>query len=358
MASLAAADDGSMTLLLKDKVKQSLRVVSWYKHMGGILWPDCRMKPEISARNAAMFEALSSLRPQFKRNGLSLKAKSGLADSLCFSRLFYNVGIWHCLSVSNLKSLNAAYVSALCAVASMQNTKKSPTMHTDKQVLEATNQPCVRDVLHVHVLRYFLRLMESDCLIVKRLVALVCPLKLSWVSRLKEALSAVWVANKGLRDSMPDPCQQLGDWFDVLRTQPATWRPLLCKAKFGKPHVVAIDVDDHDIKDQHVCHCGRAFDSLKALRSHETRKHGYFNRFRRKIASTVCMACMREFHFPMKMFRHVVYSSPSCHEFYKDVDDVDAQQSDLFWSQAPKGSSKLLPRHPEHVGVYFAGVDD
>ena len=46
------------------------------------------------------------------------------------------------------------------------------------------------------------------------------------------------------------------------------------------------------------------------------------------------------------------------HEFYKNVDDVDAQQPDLFWSQAPKGSSKLLPRHPEHVDVYFAGVDD
>eukprot|EP00974_Lingulodinium_polyedra_P002377 222037-Lingulodinium_polyedra.AAC.1 len=64
-----------MELQLMDAARRKLRVVQWYKHVSGIVWPDSRMGPEVKCRTGSTYGALASLRTLLARRDLTVTVK-------------------------------------------------------------------------------------------------------------------------------------------------------------------------------------------------------------------------------------------------------------------------------------------
>ena len=104
------------------------------------------------------------------------------------------------------------------------------------------------------------------------------------------------------------------------------------------------------------CECGARFASPVALLSHRVRKHQYRNPLRYKLDSTICCGCLKDFHTPARIFKHLAYGSTRCRSAYDAKGSVEEQTSLQFWSAAPQPDGSMIPKPPVLVDVYHQEV--
>ena len=354
-ASLVLGLGGELLLKIADCKTQLLRVVPWYRHMGGIIHPDGRMRLEVRARAAAMHDALRNLRPTMRRHTLSKDVKLHLAGALCHSRLMFNSAVWSVLKPSDLRKVNSAYMAPLRAATSMQNVETNEERYTNQCVLDASACESAQNHLRRELLAYVVRLFTNKHTVILRLIALNLNAKAGWATRVRDALSALWRASAALQKSMPDPFADLERWLQVIADNPRAWRPVFRTAPFaanscskGGP------AGQHDIIDQYVCPCGKVFHDRASLLCHQAGKHGYNNPFKRKIDSSICLGCSKQFHTPWRIFRHVAYASKQCRPVYESLPDLEPEVIDTFWGACRRPVQKSLLKPPVLVDRYAA----
>ena len=157
---------------------------------------------------------------------------------------------------------------------------------------------------------------------------------------------------------MPDPRAASAEWFvTTIWQNPCQW-----KGSFGatvaKQHDVRIPVGvqvctlegNADNFDEVRCEqCGKTFAGTHGLRSHRTRMHGFSNKFRFNLCSTICLSCGRDFHSAKRIHVHIAYSSAQCREVYETALDVSPEISRKFWNSPRPCDSKSLHTPPTRV---------
>ena len=127
LEQLAIDHEGIITLDAGGPCAVPLRVVSWYKHMGGIITADGNTSLEIAARTRASYEAHARIRTILKRQNLSNEAKLMASSSLCHSRLFHNIHIVGKIKSVDWRKLSKAFHMPLRVATNMAKIDGNPT---------------------------------------------------------------------------------------------------------------------------------------------------------------------------------------------------------------------------------------
>ena len=92
-------EDGKCARIpLRDGSGEKVRVVQFYKHLGSKTAAQPIMGPEIAGRCSAGKVASAALGRFFGRNELPVKARTTIAESTVWSRVFHLAGTWTALT--------------------------------------------------------------------------------------------------------------------------------------------------------------------------------------------------------------------------------------------------------------------
>ena len=131
------SDDGSL-LLFESKGKSfQLRVVTQYKHMGGIVADTCSPGLEIGNRCHSAASSLSSLRKVLRSSKFSQETKFSLACSLVHTSLFYNMCTLSNMNAKQNSQISSLYMRTLREVTGLLNFGQKCDITFDNTVLSA-----------------------------------------------------------------------------------------------------------------------------------------------------------------------------------------------------------------------------
>ena len=133
-------------------------VVRDYKHVGSVISGDGSINADALCRSQSATSAYIPLSMKvFSSSKISLDLKMKLAESLVFSRLFYNAQLWVANSSFAIRALNRVYMQVLRRITDTRRFKATGNV-SDIRVRELLNAPSVECVLRRKRLLYIPKL--------------------------------------------------------------------------------------------------------------------------------------------------------------------------------------------------------
>ena len=307
-------DEASLIFLGKD----TLRAVSYYKHMGTQSQACRTQHAEIKHRSASMFAQYRPLRRSvFAHTDWPLNARIMAVSGLLHSRLLYNAGIWDSLSLALIAKVRRAYMAPIRDATGMQ-LKDGQSNYTNHQVAVQAGIPILEARLALDKLRYFLRFSRLASPQLLRVVLLPGPSPRSWLSEVCCLLGLLANTVPELVGLPPPDCS-IGPWILHVREHPKWWYRLIRRSclkddiriQLNEPVIRATGVWQCDV-------CSKAFPTCQALHSHESAIHHKRNPVAMRVQSTACLCCGVQHHSRKRILHHVMYRSPRCRQFYLD----------------------------------------
>ena len=338
-----------------------------YKHLGSIISCDGSDNPDVIRRVQLALAAYHPISAKiFGGKSVSMCLKLRMANSLVFSRLFYNVHLYSAVSNFILQKLGVVDMGVLRRIIGQQWQRGSKVL-TDEAVRGVL---CVRSlptVLRQKRLIYLATLVRSDAhmlhaMLSFRGVSSDSP-RMPWASLIADDLSIMADQLYSKVSSLGNPLLHPEAWSSIMVSYPMQWKALVeCLRDSPSSDLPPLRVCGGDAR--HVCGVcrekgiHRAFPSEKALLSHCRVKHSLRNTFRNFIRDdNSCPVCKVVFSTRLRAIAHLCEKrrrgtrSLSCRDFVlrgavcplgRDVVDVlDAHDSDLRRQQKMKG--KVTP---------------
>ena len=301
-----------------------VRIVRQYKHMGGIHSNDGKYSNEVSNRNKSAYDAFIPLRSRALRSkDIEEHTKYMLAQSLVFSRLFYNVCTWPRLPVAVLSKLNATSMKVLRSVSGKQNTIDNPVRWSDLQVRVSLDAPAIEAVLRRCRVRYLCKLLTNAPAVVIRLVVLLRNARDSWPFLVMEDLADIRNSEQELFESMPCPLIDSAKWFNDIISDPVKWSRKLSRVamqSFRSRHRLG---EETSLAPELLAHvqcplCPKIYATIQQLRTHCCNVHSMYNPMQSRVYGTICVACGTQFHSFKRVTKHLMQRSERnrCHQYY------------------------------------------
>jgi len=294
---------------------ERLRVVSEYKHLGTVLSEDGSDNLDAVRRVQLSLAAYCPLASKvFGSFSVKICLKLKLADSLVFSRLFYNTHLYARLSKFMMAKLNSVYMRVLRKVLGRPPRFQDRSLN-DEQVRAALHMPSVSTLLRMRRLKYLASLVSSDTHMLHSLLACrgTChdaPV-MPWCALIADDLRIMAAQLHHKLGNLGDPLVNAKEWVSVMRDFPQEWKSLV-ECLHDPPSDVA-NVDPRPACDlRFVCSLCEsnghraAFASNKALQSHARVKHGSRSFMKQFIGSDFrCAVCRNQFSTRLRAIAHL-----------------------------------------------------
>eukprot|EP00973_Karenia_brevis_P027662 3812914-Karenia_brevis.AAC.1 len=97
----------------------------------------------------------------------------------------------------------------------------------------------------------------------------------------------------------------------------------------------------------HCPHCEKVFGSKAACAVHCHKIHGNWNKFKAKIETDFCAACLQHFECPTRVYNHL-YKSARCSRVYDDFPVLASWVCDKVWDGELLKHRALIKRGYKH----------
>ena len=304
-----------------------LRLVSKYKHLGGVLHCSGSLIPELKTRCALAWQAFRKHRRLvFASPVVTHREKALLFHSLVLSSLLYGAGTWSEASDAVVGKLQATLLA-------MARQMLRPTFSFETachlgacKVLATARIPSAQVLLHVERLRHLAvitRVAPEEFWAVLHFGA-------SWCSLAKSSLD--WLVDKLEIAGKAQP--QLTDWRQVLTTlldAPRTWKKWV---RLAQRTALLEELWQAEAQHYHgllfrsllargatatglaselptgeVCApCQQSFRDLRSWSHHAFKRHGRVREARLVAQGSQCQVCLRHFATTFRLSNHLEHS--------------------------------------------------
>ena len=319
-----------------------LSAVHSYLHMGSMASSDNASLPDTRHRshsaNVAYKDTVSICR---NRNSSTQSAES-LTKSLCISRLTYNLGSVHDWTKGATRLFDSTYYKLFRRVF-LSRPASGDVVHVSNQQLCAKFILPPPDFVRRKLrLRYLRRLIVYGppslwLLILSEYEAT----EKSWLHTLLQDLHFVWVRVYAFRH-LPDPNDSLEPWLSLLVDLPGQFLKALDTLAETESQSTSYHIQHSSVEVEALFQCDicfKKFPNKAELGAHRHCAHGVKVPLRRKICTTHCLFCMKEFHTRTKLVQHVAYSSPKCKPYY--INSINEIPDDLYNELELQASKEL-----------------
>ena len=288
-------------------------MVDTCKHVGSVAPSDGSVVPDARQRSSSALAAyLPLVSTVFTSASIPTSLKLRFADSLMFSRLFYNVHTWVANSSFAVKSLNKVYMQVLRQVCNKCRYQASNNI-TDIAVRRLLKAPSIQCILRRKRLMYASRLMQHGPPALRALLQTrVGPRGdqlMPWVAQLLSDFSCLKRYYSAKLDGMPNPALRPQAWALLINEFPYEWQELVNGySEYEDPCTDRVLESAHG---QHefacsLCASCPAFKNARALASHIRCKHKVTSPLNRYIDNSgICPVCRTNFYSRTRVLTHV-----------------------------------------------------
>ena len=339
-----------------------LRLVSSYRHVGGIIQARGGHSKEIKARIGAAWAAFRLHKRQvFGSPVVDSRDKSLLFSSVVESTLFYGVGAWPLITEDDV----AKFQHALHGMAKMMLRPKydydtASHLCPDLVIALARTLPA-RDAIHVERLRH-LRSVAAQAN--SELCALLS-YERSWLEHANTSLA--WLQSKLVAGGDPKP--PIAEWGSATRLaqeQPGVWKSLVKKArrvallqarwdaerKQGYGNMLRLlkrtgvhmpgAIDASEPSEEACAVCQRTFANLRKWAVHAFKVHNRIREERILANGTQCPSCLRQYASNQKLGNHLRYNK-ACRQTLLDGGERVLPAPGVGSRRYDDGSNSQLP---------------
>ncbi|CAE7364293.1 unnamed protein product [Symbiodinium sp. CCMP2592] len=310
-----------------------VRVVHFYRHLGGVIHFSGDVAREIRSRVGMAHEAFQKRKRQIFGSPIVPKtAKATLFNSLILSVLLHGAGTWPALRPAAQSALSAAYERMACHMC-RPHWDFDQAMHAGRdQVLAFLGLPSMFVLLHVHRLRHLLLFVRLG---LKQMWALA-HWEEAWLGSVRESLSWLWQTTRSSTDTRRWT-EVWPEWLTMIGSAPGRWKNLLRRAQARAVQAEAWQaahqqhcallvqqlrlhgaslhgVTQDRLDSAHCCAlCRTTFPSKQKWSVHAFKCHGRRMTGRGILSGLQCQACLRTYSNNVRLCRHLRYSR-SCRD--------------------------------------------
>ena len=308
-----------------------VRLVSSYRHLGGIIHHDSSLSRELKHRVALAWKAFNTRKRQiFGSPGVCRKDKVVLFESLVLSVLLYGAGSWDLLSAREENILTTAYHS-MCFYMLRPAFSYEEALHLGgPRVLALLELPTIPTLLHVARLRHLLSVVRTAVPVMWGMLHW----QGGWLSSVRSSLSWLWSCVDGGSQYQSWELAW-AHWRTVCHNRPKQWKGWIRKAQAQ----ATLQETWLSAESQHLgllvrqlrqagailpappqpsgpvrqccAPCQKTFATYQAWSMHAFKCHGIVGEYRHVLSGKQCQACLRHFTTHIKLCRHLQHF-PSC----------------------------------------------
>ena len=304
-----------------------LRVVSTYKHLGGILHHKGGLRDELRVRTGQAWQSYRKhWSKPFGQAHVCLKDKMMLFQTLVLPCLFYGAGTWTDFGDQDLRPVNRCYHD-MCRSLLKRHFKGDVTRLHDDRVRALVRAPDVSSWIHFTRLSYLASFVRVE---VREAWALVHA-EGQWLALVRASLS--WLFRlQGPHSDFADWPAAWEKWCELITCSPQAWKRLLrralqrdlrlqvlaegwqhCRGLFARCLMQAGAFLQHrcDISQSAGFFCGpcrRRFATKQQWAVHAFKRHGIVKMSRLVTAGTQCPQCLKQFSSSIALWNHLDYS--------------------------------------------------
>ncbi|CAE7208996.1 Pgc [Symbiodinium sp. CCMP2592] len=308
-----------------------LRLVSSYRHLGGILHVTGSLAYEIRARTGAAWHAFRKHKRQvFGSPTVGARDKAVLFGSLVESTLFFGIGAWPRVTSCDTQKIQSTLVA-------MARNMLRPRYSLDQAchlsalfVLSTARVLSADSAFHVERLRYF------GLVAVRASPDLWAILRFEkhWILHVQESLE--WLRDK--LDLRAAPALEIADWdaaVAFIRLRPPSWKRLVTN---GRRTALLLEAWEAEVQQYHgmtyralvehgavvpsdlrsdtnsteVCGlCSCVFPGLREWSHHAFKRHGRCKPTRSLVTGSQCPVCLKNYACNARLCQHLDYTT-SC----------------------------------------------
>ena len=276
----------------------ALRVVPGYKHLGTRTLASGSLSHEITVRAAILrSESRALSRKVLANEAVAVSRRSLLAQSLVFSKGFFNSGTWAGLTSSQVGKVHAAGLQVYRIVAG-QCSDGTSSVATDDAVIEELSAIAPAVMVRMSRMCLFVRVSARRPLALMRYLEVARAYRASWLEDVRKdfewisMVSEDFVSWRGL--SLRDHAVAAGSSAHKMKIKIAE----LCRCRAANACISwATTVSQRQLATSWLCpECRQQHKSKQALAVHRARRHGVKRAMRQYVDTTHCAVCLLEFH--------------------------------------------------------------
>ena len=315
--------------ILQNGVPQRLHFSAVYTHLGTFFEMEGGLRAEIKRRIGLGTSAFHQLRKQiFANRHLQVEIRLQLYESLVASKMWFGSGTWGQIPPQLLKTLDAATMRMIRTIVG--EARSSETSATNDELRSLYGIPSARVRICRDRLLYAGRLYRWGPSFLWKLLEREEQLTPdSWTHYLKEDLA--WLQRVLPTDERwPRSWDALKQYWSQDGRQ---WNRIVSKAfrYHLRQESIMLDAQQWHMRCYRLwksagvsliedpfgafttpegfpCHCGRQFQTHRALRVHQTRLHNYSAPEKHLATSAICPVCQRYFWTRKRMQQHLAYA--------------------------------------------------
>ena len=314
-----------------------IKVVSTYRHLGGMIHHDASLVRELRHRVSLAWKAFNLRRTRvFGAPNISRSDKTVLFESLILSVLLYGAGTWRALTAQEAAIIEAAYLG-MCFFMLRPALTHEEAMHAGgKRVLALLELPSLTTLLHVARLRHLLSCIQTKVPVMWSLLHW----QQDWLMAARSSIEWMW--NHIDRGSCTHDWKSAWDsWRSICVHQPSRWKSMIRRAQMqavcqenwltavsqhrgliGRQLRLAGAVLPECVVEAHAqvhfcAPCQAVFTTYQAWSVHAFKTHGHTAEYRQIQHGLQCQACLKHFTTHVKLCRHLQYQ-PGCRQILQD----------------------------------------
>ena len=315
--------------------KIALSAASHYTHLGIKHTATMNFDTELAYRMARAREALRECRKKILANKvIDPSTRWNLARSLVLSRLLFACELWPPLTTRQQSSIQAFFLKIGRIILDKQNFADT-TYTVDDEVLAVLPIPHISTVVKVARLRYLSRLMRfAPAILVTLLKRMEFADSEAWVTRVRGDVR--WMQQRVQRlQHLPDPLVDWDAWTPYYMAgrdwalaaisafnADTTYRHSQARYRIwrrdfqSEMQQLGLAFQEEEpvpqCKAWKCTDCGASFNDKKARSVHMYKVHHQHAEVRAYMDSTVCGACLKDFHNIQKLRQHLQHKPDQC----------------------------------------------
>ena len=324
---------GQVTLDMEQPEYQTLRVVSRYVHLGGVLTHDGRLKHEIRRRLAMAHDAIHPYRSKiFSNPKISLDKRVKLLQSTAMAALLYNVGTWPQLTKGEMRLWHGGVLRLYKTVFHRLYDIDTQFHMTMDQVIALTDLPSPELLLSLQRAKQLGHYLQRECDYFWALVGQ----GQYWMDVVYEDLRTLNAQVKGFTNlPVLDDERTCEIWQQQWQARPTKFKSLFRRAQahhvgqtrlryevasfHERLHGILLQAglfysgmqEDVEVQPHYCLICSSHWPTFRAWAMHSFKKHGRLSKYRRLQQGSRCDACGTDYATHSRLCRHL-RSSPAC----------------------------------------------
>ncbi|CAE7896755.1 unnamed protein product [Symbiodinium necroappetens] len=305
-----------------------LRLVSTYKHVGGLVQAGGGTSKEVRSRIGSAWAAFRQHRRQvFSSPLVQIRDKSVLFTAVVESTMFYGVGAWPAYDAAATLKFQGTLMSMARLMLRPRFSYMQARHLSGLYALSCSRILPAEASIALERLRHFRLVVSKGC---AEFWALLHA-EQSWLCQMQQALS--WAGTLRGRAGLTDP--DVSDWTtaaDIARKETSRWKRLVKQTKViaGLDSLWTAEVQQYhgllfrqlrlagayldevvaEAASPEICApCGQVFSDKRSWSHHAFKVHGRVREERQLVTGQQCPVCLRHYRSTEKLCNHVRYSS-------------------------------------------------